>query len=226
MNKQEILVIDDEPQIQKLLSVILTNEDYAVRQAATAKEGLLLAAQYQPALILLDIGLPDESGHAVLHSLRTWYSRPIVMLSVQNSEADIVQALDSGATDYLTKPFRTGELLARIRACLRRQQQSETQSPLRIFGDLSIDLSTRTAKRGSELLKLTPTEYKLLELFIANEGKVLTHPYLLKTIWGISYQTETQYLRVFVGQLRKKTEENPHQPQHLLTESGIGYRFV
>lgn len=226
MNKIEILIIDDEPQIQKLLAIILESNGYAIRQATTGKEGILLAAQYQPDVILLDVGLPDQSGHAVLHALRTWYTKAILILSVQDSEGDIVQALDNGATDYLTKPFRTGELLARIRACLRRHQTESDNNPVRTFGDISIDMAARTAKRGNEILKLTPTEYKILALFANNEGKVLTHPFILKAIWGVGYQTETQYLRVFIGQLRKKIEENPHQPQHLLTESGIGYRFI
>lgn len=224
MNKAEILIIDDEPQIRKLLQINLESNDYKVVLASSGKEGMFLSANHPPDLILLDIGLPDISGHQLLNELREWYSKPIIILSVQDNEADIISALDNGATDYLTKPFRTGELLARIRSSLRRSQNLESNSCI-ICGDLEIDLIARTVKRNSETIKLTSTEYNLLALFAKNEGKVLTHPYILKEIWGYSYQMETQYLRVFVGTLRKKIEENPNNPQHIITESGVGYRF-
>lgn len=224
MNKAEILIIDDEPQIRKLLQINLESNDYKVVQASTGKEGLILSASHPPDLILLDIGLPDKSGHEILQELREWYNKPIIILSVQDNETDIVSALDNGATDYLTKPFRTGELLARIRSAIRRSQNTENNSII-ICGDIEIDLVARIVKRNNEALKLTSTEYNLLALFAKNEGKVLTHQYLLKEIWGYSYQTETQYLRVFVGTLRKKIEENPNNPQHIVTESGVGYRF-
>jgi two-component system KDP operon response regulator KdpE len=225
MSKQQILVIDDEAQIRKLLQITLESNDYRVVQAETGKEGIVLAANHNPTLILLDIGLPDKNGHEVLMELREWYTKPIIMLSVQDNEADIVSALDNGATDYLTKPFRSGELLARIRSAIRRDQ-SESQQPVIHCGDLEIDLVARTIKRNGEPVKLTATEYKLVVLFAQNEGKVLTHQYLLKQIWGIPYQTETQYLRVFVAQLRKKLETDPNHPKHILTESGVGYRFT
>lgn len=225
MSKQEILVIDDEAQIRKLLQITLESNDYRVVQAETGKEGIVLAANHNPNLILLDIGLPDKNGHVVLKELREWYTKPIIMLSVQDNETDIVSALDNGATDYLTKPFRSGELLARIRSAIRRDQ-SESQQPVIHCGDLEIDLVARTIKRNGEPVKLTATEYKLVVLFVQNEGKVLTHQYLLKQIWGIPYQTETQYLRVFVAQLRKKLETDPNHPKHILTESGVGYRFT
>lgn len=224
MTKTEILIIDDEPQIRKLLEINLESNGYKVIQATTGKEGLILAANHPPELILLDIGLPDKSGHEVLKELREWFNRAIIILSVQNSETDIVRALDNGATDYLSKPFRTGELLARIRSCIRRNNADEKNSLL-TYGNLQIDLIARTAKRNNELLKLTSTEYNLLSLFAKNEGRVLTHQYILKEIWGVGYQTETQYLRVFVGTLRKKIEDNPNQPKHIITESGVGYRF-
>lgn len=224
MNKAEILIIDDEPQIRKLLQINLESNDYKVVQASTGKEGLMLSASHPPDLILLDIGLPDKSGHEILKELREWYNRPIIILSVQDNETDIVSALDNGATDYLTKPFRTGELLARIRSAVKRSQNTEN-SPVISCGDIEIDLVARIVKRNNEAIKLTSTEYNLLALFAKNEGKVLTHQYLLKEIWGYSYQTETQYLRVFVGTLRKKIEENPNNPQHIITESGVGYRF-
>ena len=224
MSKVEILIIDDEPQIQKLLEIILESNGYKVVQATSGKEGLILAANHPPELILLDIGLPDRSGHEVLRELRTWFNKAIIVLSVQSSEIDIVNALDNGATDYLSKPFRTGELLARIRSCIRRNNTEQGNSQV-TFGDLQIDYTARTAKRNNELIKLTSTEYNLLVLFAKNEGRVLTHQYLLREIWGVGYQTETQYLRVFVGTLRKKIEDNPNQPKHIITESGVGYRF-
>ncbi|OYU93629.1 MAG: DNA-binding response regulator [Bacteroidetes bacterium B1(2017)] len=224
MNKAEILIIDDEPQIRKLLEINLESNDYKVWQAENAKEGILIAANHPPELILLDLGLPDKSGHEVLKELRTWYNKSIIILSVINNEKDIVQALDNGATDYLTKPFRNAELLARIRSAIRRNQTDNTESK-KVCGDLEIDFVSRTVKRNQETLKLTATEYNLLLLFAKNEGRVLTHQYILKEIWGIGAQLETQYLRVFVGSLRKKIEQNQNQPLHIITESGVGYRF-
>lgn len=222
-NNPEILIIDDEPQIRKLLQIILEANEYKVTQAINGKEGLLFAANHPPDLIILDIGLPDKSGHQVLKELREWFNKSIIMLSVINNEKDIIQALDNGATDYLTKPFRSGELLARIRACLRRNQSPETLSV--VTGDIEIDFTSRTVKKNNQFVKLTSTEYNLIALLAKNEGMVLTHQFLLKEIWGVAYQTETQYLRVFIAQLRKKLEENPNKPKHILTESGIGYRF-
>lgn len=225
MNKPEILIIDDEPQIRKLLEIALESNQYTVRMAETGREGILMCANHSPDCILLDIGLPDKSGHEVLKQLREWYSKAIIMLSVQNNETDIVSALDNGATDYLCKPFRTAELLARIRAAIRRNQPSENKH---IFtsGNIEIDFTARTVKRQEELIKLTSTEYNLLSLFAKNEGRVLTHRFILKEVWGVGSQTETQYLRVFVGTLRKKIEENPNEPTHILTENRVGYRFV
>jgi two-component system KDP operon response regulator KdpE len=225
MSKAEILVIDDEPQIRKLLEINLESNGYKVWQAETGKEGLIAAANHPPEVILLDIGLPDKSGHEVLKELRTWYNNTIIILSVNNSEEDIVSALDNGATDYLTKPFRTAELLARIRSGIRRNQFQNNLS-MAEYGDLQIDLAARTVKKNNELLKLTSTEFNLLAIFAKNEGRVLTHQYLLKEIWGMGYQNESQYLRVFVGTLRKKIEDSPNQPKHIITESGVGYRFI
>ncbi len=224
MNKADILIIDDEPQIRKLLEITLSSNGYQVYQACNGREGILMAANHPPELILLDIGLPDQSGHDVLKELRTWYNKAIIMLSVINSETDIVYALDHGATDYLSKPFRSAELLARIRSAIRRNEQHNLDQPL-VFGNVCIDLLARTVKKNQEVLKLTSTEFKLLALFARNEGRVLTHQFILKEIWGVSFQNETQYLRVFVGTLRKKIEDNHNQPQLILTESGVGYRF-
>ena len=225
MNRPSILVIDDEPQIRKLLNIVLESNGFRVSNAATGMNGVSLAASQQPDLILLDIGLPDKNGMEVLHDLRQWYVKPILILSVQNREEDIVGALDQGADDYITKPFRTGELLARIRTSLRRQTTTNSSSKV-VSGVISIDFEARTVLCNGINLKLTTTEYNLLALFVKNDGKVLTHGYLLKEIWGSGYQSETQYLRVFVGQLRKKIEVDPNQPKIILTESGVGYRFT
>ncbi|MCC7454994.1 MAG: response regulator transcription factor, partial [Crocinitomix sp.] len=211
MNKAEILIIDDEPQIRKLLQINLESNDYKVVQAINGKEGIQLSAHHSPDLILLDLGLPDKSGHQVLKELREWFNKPIIILSAIDNEVDIVSALDNGATDYLTKPFRTGELLARIRSAIRRSQ-SEINEVIITSDDLEIDLIARIAKRGGNIIKLTSTEYNLLVLFVKNDGRVLTHQYILKQIWGVGRQTETQYLRVFVGTLRKKIEIDPNNP--------------
>lgn len=225
MNKLQVLVVEDEPQIRKLLEINLQNNDFKVLFAHTAHEGIALAASHNPDLVLLDLGLPDKNGLEVLTELREWYTKPILILSVQNSETDIVQALDLGANDYLTKPFRMGELMARIRTAIRNNQRDETQQII-LSGTLQINLANRTVIKNNETLKLTPTEYKLLILLAKNGGRVLTHQFILKEVWGVGFQTDTQYLRVFVGQLRKKIEENPNQPVHIITESGVGYRFL
>jgi two-component system KDP operon response regulator KdpE len=224
-NEVEILIIDDEPQIRKLLHITLESNDYKVKEASTAKEGLTIAASHPPEMVLLDLGLPDESGHVVLEKLREWYTKPVIILSVQSNEEDIVKALDNGANDYLVKPFRTGELLARIRSLLR-SSSSEAENPVITIGDIQIDLSLRIVKKNNEPVKLTATEYNLLALLIKNEGKVLTHQFLLRSIWGPSYIDQSQYLRVFIAQLRKKIEDDLNKPLHIITESGIGYRFV
>lgn len=224
MNKGEILVIDDEAAIRKLLQINLESHDFKVIQAASGREGIQIAASHPPDLIILDLGLPDKNGHLVLTELREWYQKPIIILSVLDYEDDIVRALDNGATDYLTKPFRTGELLARIRAAIRGSQSDFNRMVVEC-GDLEIDLVARVVKKTQKIIKLTSTEYNLLALFAKNEGKVLTHQYILREIWGIGFQTETQYLRVFVNTLRKKIEESPNDPKHIITESGVGYRF-
>ncbi|MBI3240306.1 MAG: response regulator transcription factor [Flavobacteriia bacterium] len=225
MNKAEVLIIDDEPQIRKLLEITLESNDFIVRTAENAKLGIQLAASHPPELILLDIGLPDKSGHEVLKELRLWYTKAIIMLSVINNENDIVTALDNGATDYLTKPFRSAELMARIRSAIRRNQPVINHSS-NTCGNLTIDFSARLVTKNAATVKLTNTEFNLLALFFKNEGRVLTHTFILKEIWGVGYQTETQYLRVFIGTLRKKIEDDHHSPKHLITESGVGYRFV
>jgi two-component system KDP operon response regulator KdpE len=225
MNELEILIIDDEVQILKLLRITLQSNEYKVSEATTAKEGLAAAAIHPPDLILLDIGLPDENGHDVLKKLREWYTRPVIILSVQSDEENIVNALDNGANDYLVKPFRTGELLARIRSVLRNIPAEDDVSVIQ-RGDILIDLAARIVKKNDQVLRLTATEYQLLALLAKNEGKVLTHQYLLRQVWGPTYVNQSQYLRVFVAQLRKKIENNPNRPEYIITESGIGYRFT
>lgn len=226
MNKPEILVIDDEAQIRKLLEIILQNNDYQVRLASNAREGIMMAINHPPDMIILDLGLPDESGHNVLKRLREWYTRPVIILSVQSDEADIVRALDNGANDYLIKPFRTGELLARIRSAIRISSTGEQPQTVLVFDDITVDLANRSIRKNNEVLKFTSTEYTLLALFVKNEGKVLTHQYLLKEVWGPGFIEESQYLRVYIAQIRKKIETDPNRPRYLLTESGVGYRFV
>lgn len=219
-----ILVIDDEVQIRRLLEITLSTNGFSVTEAASGREGLAMASSLNPALIVLDLGLPDEDGLQTLKKLREWYQKPVIILSVRNAEEDIIRALDGGANDYLTKPFRTGELLARIRAGLRGLQVNAENSNL-IFGSLSIDLTNHAARKNNEIVKLTSTEFSLLALLAKNAGRVLTHQFILKEIWGYGYIEQTQYLRVFIAQLRKKVEDNPAKPQILITESGIGYRF-
>ena len=223
-NGFSILVIDDEIQIRKLLEISLEANDYKVNFAVNGKEGITMAASHQPDLILLDLGLPDEDGQDVLVKLREWFQNPIIILSVKSAEEEIVRALDNGANDYLTKPFRTQELLARMRTALRGNAVQNAE-PIASFGNVSIDLASRVVKVNNEILKLTATEYSLLILLFKNDGRVLTHQYILKEIWGQSYSEQTQYLRVFVAQLRKKIEDDPNRPKYIITESGVGYRF-
>jgi two-component system KDP operon response regulator KdpE len=225
MNPYNILIIDDEAPIRKLLDITLQSNDYKVIQATTAKDGELATAMHQPDLVILDLGLPDDDGQNVLKILRGWYNKPIIILSARHSESEIIKALDNGANDYLIKPFRTGELLARMRSALR-VSQPESSEPILTIKNLTIDFTARTVKKNSELVKLTSTEYALLMLLVKNEGKVLTHSFILKEIWGPGYVERSEYPRVFIGQLRKKIEDNPNLPTLILTESGVGYRFV
>ena len=219
-----ILIVDDEVQIRRLLEITLSSNGYKISEAASGRDALIAAATNHPAAIILDLGLPDIDGLDLMKKLREWYFKPIIILSVRNSEEDIIHALDNGANDYLTKPFRTGELLARIRVALRQNTGTDDNPPL-TFGNLTIDPANHTARKNDEILKLTSTEFSLLALLAKNSGRVLTHQTILKEIWGFGYIGQTQYLRVFVAQLRKKIEENPSKPRLLLTESGIGYRF-
>ena len=226
MADQEILIIDDEQQIRKLLEISLSSSGYRVRTAATGRLGITLAATHQPDMIILDLGLPDLDGHSVLKQLREWLTKPVLILSVISNENDIIAALDNGANDYLSKPFRTGELLARIRSALRGAAILDSDSPILDFDNIQINLSQRAVYKNGELIKLTVTEYSLLVLLARNEGKVLTHQYMLRDIWGPGFIHQTQYLRVFIAQLRKKIEDDPNHPKLINTESGVGYRFI
>lgn len=225
MNKPRVLIIDDEVQIRKLLQITLESNNYTPLLAEDGDSGLAVAAANLPDLILLDLGLPDKSGHEVLKQLREWYQGPVIILSVRSDEDNIVRALDNTANDYLVKPFRTMELLARIRAQLRNAIAQEA-SPIISDGKLEIDLFHRTVQKNGVAVKLTQTEFNLLALLAKNQDCVLTHQYLLREVWGNAYGDQTQYVRVFIGQLRRKMEDQPNQPEYILTESGIGYRFV
>jgi len=219
-----ILIIDDEVNIRRLLEITLSANGYNVFEAPTGKEGIALAASGQPDLIILDLGLPDADGHDIIGKLREWYQKPIIVLSARNSEKEIVKVLDNGANDYLTKPFSTGELLARIRVAIR-QNKYISDNPCLSFGSLTIDLANHIIRKNGEIVKLTSTEYSLLALFAKHEGRVLTHQYILNEVWGMGYIKQTQYLRVFIRQLRKKLEDYPQKPKLLNTVSSIGYRF-
>jgi len=221
-SKPNILVVDDEPQIQKILRLTLESNDYKVTSAENAEQAEVAAGTAHVNLILLDLGLPDKDGLVLLKELREWCSLPIIILSVRNSEEDIVSALDLGADDYITKPFNTQELLARIRANLRKAQMPQESVFTNSY--LTIDFTSHIVRMHDEEVKLTATEYSLLLLFVKNIGKVLTHRYILKEIWGPGYIEHTQYLRVFVGQLRKKIEDEDQKM--ILTESGVGYRML
>jgi two-component system KDP operon response regulator KdpE len=223
--KPLVLIIDDEPQIRRLLTVTLEAYEYRVLAAATGQEGLVLAAQHQPALVVLDIGLPDLSGHEVLRRLREWSSAPTIMLSVQDDEKGKVTALDAGADDYVTKPFNTDELLARIRVALRRSVSKE-ESPLIQVKNLVIDFATRRVTVGGSDVKLSKTEYDLLRLLARHAGKVVTHRQILREVWGPGHEEHTHYLRVYIAHLREKIEKNPESPELILTELGVGYRFL
>jgi two-component system KDP operon response regulator KdpE len=219
-----ILVVDDEPQILRALETTLRVEGYDVETAATAQQALAQAAMRPPDAIILDLILPDGSGTDVCRELRGWTRVPILILSAVGDEREKVAALDAGADDYVTKPFGGEELLARLRAVLRRA--GPKGSPVLEVGELRIDLEKHAAFRNGERLQLTPHEFSLLRLFAENEGKLLTHRMILREIWGPSYQTESNYLHVYVSHLRRKLERDPTRPRYILTEPGAGYRFV
>jgi two-component system KDP operon response regulator KdpE len=219
-----ILVIDDEKQIRRMLETALTGFGYDVAEASSGHEGLKQTAIFHPDLIILDLGLPDFDGVEVVRRLREWTQVSIIILSVREQESDKIRALDEGADDYITKPFSMGELLARIRVALRHAAKTE-EEPVLTFGELTVDLAHRRVTLKGDDLKLTPTEYEILKYLALQAGKVVTHKQLLRAVWGPNYQDETHYLRIYVGQLRRKVEADPSQPVYILTESGVGYRM-
>lgn len=220
----QVLVVDDELQIRRFLRVSLEAHGYAVHESATGHDAITMTAQVRPDIVILDLGLPDMDGIEVLHRLREWTTTPVIVLTVRDSDADKVSALDTGADDYLTKPFSTAELMARMRTALRHAQPADVDQVF-TCGRLTVDLTRRIVTVGGEQVKLTPTEYALLRLMIRHAGRVLTHQQILREVWGPEYVQETHYLRVYFAQLRQKIEENPAMPEILITEPGVGYRL-
>jgi len=220
-----VLVVDDERQIRRMLRAALEGYGFNIAEAASGREGLSQTSIFHPDLIVLDLGLPDIDGIEVIKNLRDWTQIPIIVLSVREHEDDKIKALDAGADDYVTKPFSMGELLARLRVALRRAAKSDDE-PILTFGELSIDFARRNVIMRGEEVKLTPTEYEVLKYLVQQAGRVVTHRQLLRAIWGSNFQEESQYLRVYIGQLRRKIESDPSQPTYIITEPGVGYRLV
>jgi two-component system KDP operon response regulator KdpE len=222
-----ILIVEDEASIRRFVRLTLETEGHTVHEADSLKRGLIEAGTRRPDLVVLDLGLPDGDGVDLVRDLRTWSAIPVIVLSARSGEADKIAALDAGADDYLVKPFGAGELMARVRAQLRRsQQQTPTGDPVVRFGTIEVDLVRRTVQRGGVALHLTPIEYKLLTHLVAQPDRVITHQQLLKVVWGPGHAQDTHYVRVHMANLRKKIEVNPSMPAHLITEAGVGYRFV
>jgi two-component system, OmpR family, KDP operon response regulator KdpE len=227
-NSPLLLLIEDELPIRRFLRTSLSGEGYRVVEAETGQHAIKLASQQPPDLVILDLGLPDVDGQEVLRQLREWLQAPIIILSARDQEKQKVTALDSGADDYLAKPFSTGELLARIRVALRHAARTGNERESSVFasGDLKVDLAARRVFVKEAEIHLTPIEYKLLTTLVLHVGKVLTHSFLLKEVWGPHHERETHYLRVFMASLRRKIESDPAQPKYLLTEQGVGYRLA
>jgi two-component system KDP operon response regulator KdpE len=226
--KVEVLLVEDEPEMRRFLRAALTSRGYRLHEAGTLAEAVLLATSQPPDLVLLDLGLPDGDGLTFLARLREWSRAPVIVLSARGREDDKVNALDAGADDYLTKPFGTSELLARIRVALRHQEMAQapgTTASVQRFEDLELDLGKRRVRRGQDEVHLTPIEYKLLTLLARHAGKVLTHRQILKEVWGPMVATQTHYVRVHMAELRKKIERDPAQPTLITTEPGVGYRM-
>lgn len=221
-----VLIVEDEKEIRRFVRSALESEDWRVFDADTLQRGLIEAGTRKPDLIILDLGLPDGDGLDFIRDLRQWSSIPVIVLSARSEESDKVLALDAGADDYLSKPFGVAELLARVRVSLRRHAQQNQESPLIQFSDVEVDLINRRVSRAGEDLHLTPLEFRLLTELIANAGKVLTQRQLLSTVWGPNYVEHSHYLRIYMGHLRQKLEAEPARPKHLLTETGVGYRFM
>jgi two-component system KDP operon response regulator KdpE len=221
-----VIVIEDEPAIRRFVRMSLEAEGCQVHEADSLNRGIIEAGTRQPDMVVLDLGLPDGDGVDFIRDLRTWSDIPVIVLSARSGEADKVEALDAGADDYLAKPFGAAEFLARVRAQLRRRAQVGGGKTVFEFGELRVDLGHRTVERAGEPLHLTPIEYRLLACLITHPGTVLTHRHLLKHVWGPSHAEDSHYVRVFMGALRKKIETDPSQPKHIITETGVGYRFV
>ena len=222
-----VLVVDDEPQIRRFLRASLQSHDYTVLEAENGKEAVRACTTQKPDLIILDLGLPDMDGLDVISTLREWSTTPIIVLSIRSDDADKIDALDRGANDYVTKPFSMGELLARMRVALRLGARDSAEGDVVVSaGEISIDLAKRLVTRNGAPVRLSRKEYDLLRILASHPGKVVTHQQLLQEVWGQAYIEETQYLRVYVGQLRQKLERDPTAPRHLITEPGVGYRFV
>lgn len=226
MSLPTILIIDDEASIRKLLRLTLEGVPYRVVEARDAREGLHLAAAERPSLVVLDMGLPDRRGMEVLKDLRSWSQIPVVVLSVENDPETVIEALDLGADDYVTKPFRGDEFLARLRVCLRRSLKEQVSQPQVVLGDVEIDLEKRQVKKADAIVHLTATEYELLVYLLKNQGKVVTHSQILKAVWGPQAPADSSYPRVYMRHLRQKLETRPDEPELLLTETGVGYRLV
>lgn len=220
-----VVVVEDEPQIRRFVCDALRKEGGMPLGVGTARQGMEAAATHEAQLVILDLGLPDMNGIEFIRSLRTWSAVPVLILSARAAEHDKIEALDAGADDYLTKPFSVGELLARVRVLLRRHAADTDITPVRRFGDIEVDLARHTARRGAEDLHLTQIEYRLLAVLLANAGKVLTHRHLMHEVWGPGHAGQEHYLRIYVRRLRQKLETDPARPRHLLTETGVGYRF-
>lgn len=221
-----ILIVEDEQPIRRFLRASLSSEGYRVTEASSGTQGLQMAVAQPPDLVILDLGLPDLDGQDVLQRLREWCSAPIIILSARDQESQKIKALDHGADDYVTKPFGTGELLARVRTALRHAHRTGAEETVVSIGDLKVDLAARVVKRRNEIVHLTPIEYKLLVTMLKQAGKVLTHRFLLREVWGPQDSQENHYLRVFVASLRRKLEDDPARPRYIITEQGVGYRFA
>ncbi len=219
-----VLVVDDDPYLLRALRITLQAHGYSVSTAEDGRSSLLAARQNAPAVVILDLGLPDMDGTSVIHELRSWSPVPILVLSARHGSEDKVQALDAGADDYITKPFGLDELLARLRALLRRSTDPE-QSPVVTADSFTVDLGRRLVLRDGQEVRLTPTEWHMLEVLVRNPGRLVTQQQLLSEVWGPAYAKETNYLRVYMAQLRRKLEPDSANPRHLITEAGIGYRF-
>ena len=235
MSSPIAILIEDEPQIRRFVRAALEGEGWQVFESDTAQRGLVVVGTRKPDLLIVDLGLPDGDGIDVIRDVRGWSNVPIIVLSARTNEADKIAALDAGADDYLSKPFGLGELMARVRANLRRPRTVSTESPHELtaqadtvfrFGEVEVNRSERIVRRAGAEVHLTPIEYRLLSVLVANVGRVITHKQLLRDVWGPSHSEQSHYLRIYMGHLRQKLEADPAQPQHLLTETGVGYRLL